>query len=85
MLVINRYTCPIHGKVSIQAHNIKADGTIKSYGKMSIDDIDIFENHQNVIVCDVVRAANLKDINTMYGSQLHTLKLKSGGNDENLQ
>lgn len=74
MLVINRYTCPMHQKVSIQAHHIKADGTVKSYGKMSIDDIDIFENHQKVLICDVVRAANLKEVNLFFGSQLHTLK-----------
>lgn len=81
MLIINRYTCPIHQKVSIQAHHLKDDGTVKSYGKMTIDDLELFEGHQNVLICDVVRASNLKDINLLKGSELHTLKADTAENE----
>lgn len=74
MLIINRYTCPIHQKVSIQAHHLKDDGEVKSYGKMSIDDLELFSSHDNVLICDVVRASNLKDINILKGNELQTLK-----------
>lgn len=70
MLVINRYTCPITKRVSIQAHVIDDNGDIKSYGKMSIDDIDIFKSHDKIIICDVVRAKNLADINVIKGAEL---------------
>jgi hypothetical protein len=61
LTIINRYTCPIHGKITIQAHKVQDGTVIKSYGKMSIDDIDIFTGKGFVIVCDVSRSSNLKD------------------------
>lgn len=70
MLIINRYTCPITGKVSIQAHEIKDFNLVKSYGKMTIDDITIFSRFENVLICDVVRASNLPDVQLLQGVEL---------------
>ena len=63
MLVVNRYTCPIKGKVTIQAHDIQ-DGTyIMSYPKMSGDDLTLFASYKIILVCDVVRSHNLSKVN----------------------
>lgn len=63
MLIINRYTCPINGKISIQAHVIENSKLVKSYSKMITDDISLFSNYDTILVCDVVRASNLPTIN----------------------
>lgn len=42
MLLINKYTCPIYKKISIQAHEIKDGQVIKSFNKMSYDDLPLF-------------------------------------------
>lgn len=63
MLVINRYTCPIKGKITIMAHEIKQGVLVKSYNKMVGLDLDFFSQHKFIIVCDVVRSVNLKDVN----------------------
>ncbi len=63
MLVINRYTCPINGKISIQAHVIENNKLVRSYSKMITDDISLFNHHDTILICDVVRASNLANIN----------------------
>ncbi len=65
MLIINRYTCPIKGKITSQAHEIKDGKKVKSYNKMIGYDLSFFSQHKIIIVCDVVRAVNLKDVNVI--------------------
>ena len=65
MLVVNRYTCPIKGKITMQAHDIQ-DGTyIISYPKMSGDDLTLFASYKTILVCDVVRSKNLSEVNIL--------------------
>ena len=63
MLVINRYTCPIKGKITIMAHEITQGKLTKSYNKMIGLDLDFFSQHKFIIVCDVVRSVNLSEVN----------------------
>lgn len=70
MLLINRYTCPMKEKVSIQAHLIEDKKLVKSWGKMDIADIDIFSKYDFVLIVDVVRAKNLTDVNITSGGEL---------------
>lgn len=63
MLIVNRYTCPIKGKVTIQAHEVIDGAVTKSYSKMSGDDLTLFSNYETLIICDVVRSQNLSDVN----------------------
>lgn len=67
MLVINKYTCPINGKTSIQAHLLNDNlEIIKSYPKMVTSDFTLFKAlHNKILVCDVVRASNLDKINVI--------------------
>lgn len=64
MLVINKYVCPINGKTSIQAHLLSDNlELIKSYPKMFTSDLSLFKAlHDKIIVCEVVRSANLDKI-----------------------
>ena len=65
MLVVNRYTCPIKGKITIQAHDVQ-DGTyIMSYPKMVGDDLTLFASYKTILVCDVVRSKNLSEVNIL--------------------
>ena len=65
MLIVNRYTCPIKGKTTIQAHDVQ-DGTyIMSYPKMSGDDLTLFASYKTILVCDVVRSKNLSEVNIL--------------------
>lgn len=63
MLVINRYTCPINGKVTIMAHEILQGEIVKSYNKMVGLEMDFFSQHKFIIICDVVRSHNLSQVN----------------------
>lgn len=63
MLVINRYTCPIKGKITIMAHEISQGKIVKSYNKMVGLEMEFFSQHKFVIICDVVRSQNLSKVN----------------------
>ena len=63
MLIINRYTCPIKGKITIMAHEISQGKIVKSYNKMVGLEMDFFSQHKFVIICDVVRSQNLSQVN----------------------
>lgn len=67
MLVINKYTCPINGKTSIQAHLLNDNlEIIKSYPKMVTSDFTLFKAlHNKILVCEVVRSSNLDKINVI--------------------
>ena len=63
MLIVNRYTCPIKGKITMQAHDIQDGTSIMSYPKMSGDDLTLFASYKIILVCDVVRSKNLSEGN----------------------
>ena len=65
MLVVNRYTCPIKGKITIQAHDIQDGTSIMSYPKMSGDDLTLFASYKTILICDVVRSKNLSEVNIL--------------------
>ena len=62
MLLINKYTCPIYKKVSIQAHEIKDGQVIKSFNKMSYDDLPLFFNYKQALIVNVERARDLAKV-----------------------
>ncbi len=62
MLLINKYTCPIYKKVSIQAHEIKDGQVIKSFNKMSYDDLPLFCNYKQALIVNVERARDLAKV-----------------------
>ena len=63
MLLINKYTCPIHKKISIQAHEIQGGQVIKSFNKMSYDDLLLFCNYKQALIVNVERARDLASVN----------------------
>ena len=63
MLLINKYTCPIFKKISIQAHEIQDGQVIKSFNKMSYDDLMLFCNYKQALVVNVERARDLSNVN----------------------
>ena len=63
MLLINKYTCPIYKKVSIQAHEIQNGQVIKSFNKMSYDDLTLFCNYKQALIVNVERARDLANVN----------------------
>ena len=65
MLIVNRYTCPIKGKITIQAHDIHDATDIMSYPKMVGDDLTLFASYKTIVVCDVVRSKNLSEVNIL--------------------
>lgn len=65
MLIVNRYTCPIKGKITIQAHDVQGGSYIMSYPKMSGDDLTLFASYKNILICDVVRSKNLSEVNIL--------------------
>ena len=65
MLIVNRYTCPIKGKITMQAHDIQDGTSIMSYPKMSGDDLTLFASYNVILVCDVVRSKNLSEVNIL--------------------
>ena len=65
MLIVNRYTCPIKGKITMQAHDIQDGAYIMSYPKMSGDDLTLFASYKTILICDVVRSKNLSEVNIL--------------------
>ena len=65
MLIVNRYTCPIKGKITIQAHDIMDGTSVMSYPKMSGDCLTLFASYKIILVCDVVRSKNLSEVNIL--------------------
>ena len=65
MLIVNRYTCPIKGKITIQAHDIMDGTSVMSYPKMSGDDLTLFASYKIILICDVVRSQNLSKVNIL--------------------
>ena len=63
MLLINCYTCPIYKTKQIKAHDIRRNKIVKSYSKMSYDDMDLFSKHNNVLLVNVDRASELDKVN----------------------
>lgn len=63
MLLINCYTCPIYKTKQIQAHDIRQNEVVKSYSKMSYDDLHLFSNYNNVLLVNVNRASELGKVN----------------------
>ena len=63
MLLINCYTCPIYKTKQIQAHDIRQNEVIKSYSKMSYDNLSLFSGHSNVLLVNVNKASELKKVN----------------------
>ena len=65
MLIINRYKCPIKGKITIQAHHLDSDlNIVKSYPKMITDDLTLFKAlHDKILICDVIRSSMLSEVN----------------------
>ena len=69
LLIINRYTSPNYDKsISIQAHEVVYNvehgiEIVKSYSKMSADDIILFRHYKNIIIFDISRAGDLGRIN----------------------
>ena len=62
MLLINKYTCPIYKKISIQAHEIQDGQVIKSFNKMSYDDLLLFCNYKQALIVNVERARDLAKV-----------------------
>ena len=65
MLIVNRYTCPIKGKITIQAHDILDGTSVMSYPKMVSDDLTLFASYKIILICDVVRSKNLSEVNIL--------------------
>ena len=63
MLLINCYTCPMFKTKQIQAHDIRQNEIIKSYAKMSYDNLSLFREHNNVLLVNVNRASELSKVN----------------------
>ena len=47
----------------IQAHDIRQNEIIKSYSKMPYDNLNLFREHNNVILVNVNRASELGKVN----------------------
>lgn len=65
MLIVNRYTCPIKGKITSQAHDIQQGDCKITYPKMDGFDLSFFKGYGIILVCDVVRAKDLSKINVI--------------------
>lgn len=65
MLIVNRYTCPIKGKITMQAHDIQDGTSVMSFPKMSGDDLTLFASYKTILICDVVRSQNLSKVNIL--------------------
>ena len=62
MLLVNKYTCPIYKKVSIQAHEIQDGQVVKSFNKMSYEDLLLFCNYKQALIVNVERARDLANV-----------------------
>ena len=63
MLLINCYTCPVYKTKQIQAHDIRQNEVIKSYSKMSYDNLSLFSNYNNVLLVNVNKSSELSKVN----------------------
>lgn len=65
MLLVNKYTCKKTGNEFIHAHDINAKTckVNKSFGKMSIDSINLFSSYKNVLLCEVAQSNQLSKVN----------------------
>ena len=63
MILINCYTCPVYKTKQIQAHDIRQNEVIKSYSKMSYDNISLFQSYNNVLLVNVNKASELSKVN----------------------
>ena len=65
MLVINKYTCKKTGNIFIHAHdvNVKSMTVNKSFGKMDIGSLALFNNYKNVLLCEVAQSNQLNKVN----------------------
>ena len=63
MLLINCYTCPIYKNKQIQAHDIRQNEVVKSYGKMPYDNLSLFSDYNNVLMVNVNKASELGKVN----------------------
>ena len=63
MLLINCYTCPQTKTKTIQAHEIVSNEVKRSYSKMPYDNINLFSDHNNVLLVNVNRASELSKVN----------------------
>ena len=63
MLLINCYTCPVYKTKQIQAHDIRQNEVIKSYSKMSYDNLSLFQSYNNVLLVNVNKASELSKVN----------------------
>ena len=71
MLIVNRYTCPIKGKITSQAHDIQQGDCKITFQKMDGLDLAFFKDYETIIICDVVRSQNLSQVNIIFkGEQL---------------
>ena len=62
MLLINCYTCPIYKIKQIQAHDIRRNKIVKSYSKMSYDNLSLFQSYNNVVMVNVSKVSELNKI-----------------------
>ena len=62
MLLINCYTCPIYKTKQIQAHDIRKQRIVKSYSKMSYDNLILFQSYNNVVMVNVSKVSELNKI-----------------------
>ena len=65
MLLVNKYTCKKTGNEFIQAHDIncKTMQVNKSFSKMPIDNMALFSNYKNVLLCEVAFSHQLGKVN----------------------
>ena len=63
MLLINCYTCPIYKTKQIQAHDIRKQRIVKSYSKMSYDNLSLFQSYNNVVMVNVSKVSELNKVN----------------------
>ena len=65
MLIINKYTCKKTGSIFIHAHdiNVKNMTVNKSFGKMGINSLALFNNYKNVLLCEVAQSNQLAKVN----------------------
>ena len=65
MLIINKYTCKKTGSIFIHAHdiNVKSMTVNKSFGKMGINSLALFNNYKNILLCELAQSNQLSKVN----------------------
>ena len=65
MLLINRFTNPNTKLVFTQAHELSEQlQVIKTYPKMTGDDISLFDSHDYILISDVAKSSMLALVTT---------------------